>query len=104
MDYLNTPVKENFVFCKITEKLIQETAKTIKNKNSCGADLISPKLLKRVLPYISKTLCHLFNLSFKSGYIPPQMKLAKVVPIFKGKNLSRTELGIIIITGQYHYY
>ena len=82
-EYLGIPVKENFTFCKVTPHLIEETAKLIKSKNSYGPGNISPKLLKKCLPYITETLCHLFNLSFKSGYIAPQLKLAKVVPIFK---------------------
>ena len=28
-------------------------------------------------------LCHLFNLSFQTGYIPIQFKTARVVPVFK---------------------
>ena len=27
--------------------------------------------------------CHLFNLSFKTGFIPTILKTAKIVPIFK---------------------
>ena len=44
-EYLENPVKDNFVFCKVTPTLIEEIAKTIKSKNSYGAYLISPKLL-----------------------------------------------------------
>ena len=81
--YIDKSVSQNFTFCKVTPKLIEETAKMLKSKSSHGDDLISPKLLKKCLPHISKTLSHLFNLSFNTGYIAPQMKLAKVVPIFK---------------------
>ena len=28
-------------------------------------------------------ICHLFNLSFKSGYIPTILKIAKIVPVYK---------------------
>ena len=45
--------------------------------------MISSKLLKKCLPFLTDILCHLYNLSFKTGVIPPQLKLAKVVPIFK---------------------
>ena len=82
-DFLGNPVKDNFSFCKVTPSIIEETAKLLKSKNSYGADCISSKLLKKCLPHISNVLCHLFNLSFKTGYVAPQLKLAKVVPIFK---------------------
>ena len=55
----------------------------MKNKSSYGPDLISPKLLKSSLPFLVDPLCHLFNLSFKTGFVPQQLKQAKVIPIFK---------------------
>ena len=55
----------------------------MKNKTSCGPDGISSKLLKLIMPQILTPLCHLFNLSFQTGYIPIQLKTAKVIPIFK---------------------
>ena len=55
----------------------------LKPKNSSGPDHISSKLLKKILPIIINPLCHIFNLSLKTGYIPTILKTAKVVPIFK---------------------
>ena len=54
-----------------------------KPKNSAGPDHISTKLLKRILPIIIKPVCHLFNLSLQTGYIPIELKSVRVVPIFK---------------------
>ena len=34
---------------------------------------------------------HLFNLSFKTGFVPPQMKCAKVIPIYKLDNYDLDE-------------
>ena len=79
-------MQEQFTFCKVTPKLLTNIAKTIKNKTSHGPDMISPKLLKSSLPHFLDPLCHLFNLSFKTGYIPPQLKEAKVIPVFKSGN------------------
>ena len=55
----------------------------LKNKNSSGPDNISTNLLKSIMPSIMGPICHLFNLSFKTGYIPTILKTAKIVPIFK---------------------
>ena len=55
----------------------------MKNKTSCGYDQISSNLLKQIYPSISTPLIHLFNLSFQTGYIPDNFKVAKVIPIFK---------------------
>ena len=35
------------------------------------------------MPVIMNPICHLFDLSFKSGYIPTLLKTAKIVPIYK---------------------
>ena len=55
----------------------------LKPKTSSGPDSISSKLLKAMIPYIISPVCHLFNLSLKTGYIPIQLKTAKIIPIYK---------------------
>ena len=81
--FLGKKVDANFIFCQVTPELLTKIAGTLKNKTSFGPDNISSKLLKIILPQIVDPLCHLFNLSFQTGYIPIQLKLAKVVPVFK---------------------
>lgn len=51
--------------------------------NSPGYDDIPSNLLKKISPYISSPLCHVFNLCLREGHFPDQMKLAKVLPIHK---------------------
>ena len=82
-DFLGKKHEKTFVFNKVTPKMILEIIKTLKPKTSVGMDNISTKVLKEILPIILSSLVHLFNLSFKTGYIPKQFKTAKVVPIFK---------------------
>ena len=81
--FLGTPISENFIFNHVTSKMIIDMAGKLKPKNSSGPDHISSKLLKKILPIIINPLCHIFNLSLKTGYIPTILKTAKVVPIFK---------------------
>ena len=81
--YLGTPIKENFTFQRITRTMVVEMCGKLKPKASFGLDCISTKLLKLMLPQILTPLCHLFNLSVQTGYIPSQLKTAKVVPVFK---------------------
>ena len=40
-------------------------------------------LLKKVAPEIAKQLAMVFNCSIKTGVIPEQLKIAKVIPIYK---------------------
>ena len=97
--YLGDKTESNFIFCKVTPELITQTAGRLKNKSSYGPDYISSKLLKKILPSIVNPLCHLFNLSFQTGYIPVQLKTAKVVPIFKSGDKHN-----FTITDQLVYY
>ena len=88
-DYLGVPVNENFVFQKITPQIIFSTLNKLKPKLSCGPDNISTKLLKEIMPSIIDPVVHLFNLSFKHGFVPNNYKCAKILPIFKsGRNNS----------------
>ena len=82
-NYLGNKIEENFVFKSITPTDLFEVAKTLKPKSSFGADFISLKLLKDALPDLAKPICHLFNLSIHTGYIPPEFKIARVIPIYK---------------------
>ena len=82
-DYLGEKIGEEFIFKMITPNMLLEMAGKMKSKTSCGPDGISTKLLKIILPQILTPLCYLFNLSLQSGYIPIQLKTAKVIPVFK---------------------
>ena len=67
---------------------IQEVSAIIKElppKRSSGADNISNLLLKELSPYISQPLSIVINASLTEGTFPNIMKLAEVVPLYKGK-------------------
>ena len=58
----------------------------MKPKMSSGADFISTKLLKEIAPLIITPLHYLINMSLETGFVPSEMKLAKIVPVFKEGN------------------
>ena len=82
-NFLGSRVNDNFIFAHITPDTILKMAGKLKSKNSAGPDNISSKLLKRILPIIINPLCHIFNISLQTGFIPSILKTAKVVPVFK---------------------
>ena len=45
-------------------------------------------VLSRIAPQVVKPLVHIFNLSFSTGIFPSEMKIAKVIPLFKNGNKS----------------
>lgn len=87
--YLGQPKETNFIFATVTKEIVMKTINYLKPKKSCGEDGISMFLLKQIIESIINPLVHLFNLSFKSGYIPASYKTAKVIPIFKSGNMSQ---------------
>ena len=58
--------------------------KVIKNldtKKSAGHDNISILIIKKLADELSIPLTCIFNMSLKSGVVPDQLKIARVVPI-----------------------
>ncbi len=55
----------------------------LKSKTGQGHDEISTKLVKQSITYIATPLSHIINQSMSTGIVPQDMKLAKVIPIFK---------------------
>ncbi len=56
---------------------------SLKSSASSGHDDIKPEIVKTVSALIASPLAHIFNLSLASGIVPNQLKIARVVPIFK---------------------
>ena len=53
-------------------------------ESAVGWDDLSAKVIKKCTSYILYPLTHVFNMSFVSGVFPVELKLAKVIPLFKG--------------------
>ena len=45
-------------------------------------------MLKCILPAISVPLLHIINLSFSTGVVPLEIKVAKTIPVFKAGDVS----------------
>ena len=58
----------------------------LKSGNSCGFDGICSTVVKSVLPFIAEPLSYIFNLSFLTASVPLNLKVAKIIPIFKNDN------------------
>ena len=67
---------------------ITNTAHKLKSNSSFGHDEISTKLLKQTINNITLPITHIVNRSFITGIVPDQMKIAKVVPVFKSSDRS----------------
>ena len=87
--FLSHPVENNFIFANMNREIIYEALSSLKSKNSAGSDNISTKLLKLMMPFTIQPIIHLFNLFFKTGYVPDSYKCAKVIPIYKSQEMDK---------------
>ena len=77
---------ENSLFMNLcTESEVLKLIGQLPRKASGGHDNISNILLKEIGPTILPVLVEIFNESIKNGIFPNTMKLAEVIPLYKGK-------------------
>ena len=72
-----------FKFQEICRESIIVYASKLKNKRSSGWDGLSSHVLKQIVHVLIDPLRHLFNLSLSTGYIPPEFKVSRVIPLYK---------------------
>ena len=84
--HLNKRFPNNFFFSPIIPEDVLSLANQLKPKLSSGHDGISSKVMKSVITLIAQPLSHIFNNSLMEGRVPDNLKLAKVIPIFKNGN------------------
>ena len=79
---MNSPINNHFHFLPVTEDEVRET---LINLNDCspGYDNIDSKLLVSVQQHIVKPLTYIFNLLLEKGIVPSELKVAKIIPIYK---------------------
>ena len=82
-NYLRTPCIQKFSFKSVTIDTVNKIIDSLKPKTSCGHDGISTKLLKDMKAEVSKALTLIINQSIATGIFPENMKIAKVIPLFK---------------------
>ena len=69
---------------------LSETSKMIdnlSNSHAFGRDNLDASIIKVAAPVISPAITHILNLSLGTAVFPPKWKLARVIPILKGKDL-----------------
>lgn len=67
----------------VTATEILNATKLLLDKKTLDHNGISTSFIKKIIFQIMKPLHHIFLLSFQKGIVPSQLKIAKVIPIFK---------------------
>ena len=81
--YLNKHINTVFYFQNIDEETVRKTIQNLPSKHSCGLDGISSKFIKIIEPAIIKPLTLLINQVLNTGIFTDELKIAKVIPLFK---------------------
>ena len=76
----------------VEQSEVYAIANKLKSKLSHGHGDISTKLLKNTITNILQPITHIINVSFNTGVVPQEMKIAKVIPIHKSADQSSEKL------------
>jgi hypothetical protein len=82
-EYLGESVKNCMYMKPVVEIDILKIIEKFNQNKSAGHDDVGNFILKRVSPEIVKPLTQIFNLSLSTGIVPHDLKIAKVIPIYK---------------------
>lgn len=84
----NTQIKtktvlHNFRVKTIDEEQLSKVIDSLKNKSSSGYDEIPINIIKEAKTALIKPLLHVINSSLITGIYPEELKVSKIVPIYK---------------------
>ena len=82
-NYLDNSVNHSMYLFNTTLAEVLNTIKSLKNTKSAGYDDFSTKFIKLSATIIAPELVKNFNLAISKGIYPDNLKIAKVIPIFK---------------------
>ena len=85
-DFLNGNYPVNCFYQPTHEEEVIKVAHQLKPKTSQGFDNLSTCIIQTTMKEVAAPLTHIFNQSFLLGVVPDQMKIAKIVPVFKAGN------------------
>jgi hypothetical protein len=84
--FMPKPMLHSIFLAPVSPSDVFNTTQKLKPKTSSGYDCISTKLLKATINEILEPLTHVINTSFETGIVPKDMKIAKVIPIYKSSD------------------
>ena len=82
-DYMKNKNNDSMFIEETSSDEIKKIVNAFSNKSSCDVNDISMSLVKRVFESLVEPFVYICNLSFNTGTFPDNMKIAKVVPLYK---------------------
>ena len=74
-----------FSFSAVTPDEVEKIISSLKNSKAAGIDELDTYILKLIKKEVVPAVCHILNLSIQTNKFPNRWKIAKVVPLYKGK-------------------
>ena len=84
--YLRNPIENSMYLEPVSVETVENTASSLKTKLSSGHDELSTKIMKKSINHVRVPLTHFINRSLATGVFPDQLKIAKVVPVYKASD------------------
>jgi Reverse transcriptase (RNA-dependent DNA polymerase) len=90
-DVKNCSKKFNLSSSPVPPSEIIEIISELKSKSSSDIYGLSSNFIKNISFSLARPLAHIFSLSLAEGVFPNELKLAKIVPIFKGGDANNVD-------------
>ena len=81
--FLTGSFSDSIFLNPVDESEIIRIAKTFGNGKATGCDGIPMSIIKQCIDIVSTPLAHIINLSISNGIVPDEMKIARVIPLYK---------------------
>ena len=88
LQYIRDSNLNTIYLSSVTDTELLTLILNLKNCSS-GFDGIHSKVIKQTYPLFFKPLKHVLNLSLTQGFFPDEMKIAKVIPLYKHGDTSK---------------
>lgn len=89
-DYMDQRNDQSMFVSPATENELRKVIQNLKGKKAAGYDEIAPWLVKTCQDTLIKPLLSIVNRSFQEGVFPSDLKIAKVIPIYKKGEKTQT--------------
>ena len=97
--YLTQNNSDEMKCSDVSEDIVLNIINKLPNKNSCGYDNLSTKTIKELKCSLVQPLTLIINQIINPGVFPAQLKIAKVIPIFKKKMTNKC----LTIIDRFHF-
>ena len=81
--YMSPPLRDSFFCSNITTFEIEQELGRLKVNKKASLEGYNTSIIVEASNIISYPLCYIFNKSLSSGLVPQDLKLAKIIPIYK---------------------